>query len=238
MENYIEINYENNMKMLQQAINYCCENLTHNDIMDVLKSNNDLKKQLCLIELNTINSQDEANILTFNLIGHSGPVRETASFKILDLISKKEYTHFFQTDNILNTFTKAITDINPTVSRNTVEIIKYINKPELLYKNILYEINETLKNLETIKQNRSYVQNKQNFNLYWNLEALISISDKIIPTQDLYEILKITMLSNDYTIREKTAKTAFVFKDKSKLFVEILESLKTDENIYVKKYTL
>ena len=60
----------------------------------------DLKKQLCLIELNSVNSQSEADILVFNLTGHSGPVRETASFKILDLIQQENFKKFFQTQKM------------------------------------------------------------------------------------------------------------------------------------------
>ena len=90
---------------------------------------------------------------------------------------------------------------------------------------------ETLSQLDIDVKNRSYVQNKKNFNLYWNLEALISISDKVSSSSELCEILKITASSNDYTIREKTAKVASVFN-----LIEILEILAEDTNIYVRKY--
>ncbi len=232
MENYLEINYEKNMQMLSEAVKYCEENFLHEDIIKILQGDNDLKKQLCLIELKSVDSQEEADILTSNLTNHSGPVRETTSYKILDLIQKEEYKPFFQSDSIMNTFVKAVTDINPTVSRNTVEIIKYTDNAQYIYNAILEEINTTLSNMEDIKQNRSYVANKKNFNLYWNLEALISIANKVNAENKLTEILKRTALSNDYTIREKTAKAAKEFGLQC-----ILDMLKDDENIYVKKYT-
>lgn len=236
MENYYEINYEKNMKMLSEAVKYCEENFLHNDIINSLYTDNDLKKQLCLIELKKINSQEEANILVHNLTGHSGPVRETASYKILELIQQSEYNNFFQTKEIYNAFIKAIVDINPSVSRNAVEIIKYLDDIEYIYTNIIKEINITLSKMENIRQNRSYNTNKQNFNLYWNLEALISIADKVKAGQELTDILNITCLSNDYTIREKTAKAAIEFAKQNNDFYKITDILKNDENVYVKKH--
>ena len=236
MENYLEINYEKNMQMLSDAIKYCKENYLHEDIIKVLKGNNDLEKQFCLIELKSVNSQDEADILVYNLTQHSGPVRETTSYKILDLIQKEEFKNFFQTENIMNTFVKAVTDINPTVSRNTTEIIKYVENAQYIYNEIIKEIKTTLANMEDIKQTRSYVANKKNFNLYWNLEAIISIADRVNADIELIEILKQTALSNDYTIREKTAKAASEFLKTDDNFKTILDILKDDENIYVRKY--
>ena len=231
MENYLEINFEKNMKMLSEAIK-CSEDIySHNDIIEVLKSDDDIKKQFCLIELNKINSQDEANILVFNLTNHSGPIRETSAFKIGDLISKIEYKKYFQTKEIIDTFVKAITDINPSVSRYSVDFIKFVDDVEYLYKRIIEEIKLTLSNIDETAKNRSYVQNKKNFNLYWNLEAMIFIADKILINEELIKILERTALSNDYTIREKTAKLASLLNVQS-----VLNLLKDDENVYVRKY--
>lgn len=231
MENYLEINFEKNMKMLSQAIMHCEQKLSHEQIMEVLQGDDDIEKQLRLIELQEIKSQEEAEILVFNLTQHSGPVRETAAYKISELIANNEFCKYFQTNKIMDTFVKAITDINPTVSRNAIEIIKHVENTEYIYEKIIEEINTTLAQLDIETKNRSYVQNKKNFNLYWNLEALISIAERIQPNDKLSEILKITAQSNDYTIREKTAKAANIFK-----LSEILEILKKDTNVYVKKY--
>ena len=236
MENYLEINYDKNLKMLLQAFSYCEAKLKHEEIINELLGDNDLKKQLCLIELNTLISQTEADILVSNLINQSGPIRETASFKILEFIKDEKYRHLFQKREILDTFIKGITDINPSVSRNVVEIITYIDDWEYLYNSILSEIKTTLSKFDDMKQERSYVTNKKNFNLYWNLEAIVSISSKLKPDNLLLEILSQTALSNDYTIREKTAKTAQVLAKKNVEFIKILNILKNDNNIYVLKY--
>ena len=233
MENYLEINFEKNMQMLSEAVQYCEENLRHEDIINTLYTDNDLKKQLCLIELNEVYSQKEADIIVWNLTDHSGPVRETASYKILELIQKENFKNFFQSKEILNSFVKAVVDINPSVSRNAVEIIKYIDDYEYVYQKIIDEINKTLANMEDIKQNRSYTAN---FNLYWNLEALISLSGKIQAGDELFKILKQTAASNDYTIREKTAKAAFEFSKCNPVFKSVTDILKDDENVYVRKY--
>ena len=236
MKNFLEINYDKNMNMLSQAIKYCETNFLHEDLINELFLDNDLKKQLCIILISKLNSQSEANILVSNLIEKSGPIRETVSFKILDLITNENYQKFFQTQDILDIFTKAITDINPSVSRNLIEIIKYTNDAFYLYNNIVSEIKKTLNEIQQIKQNKSYIMNKKNFNLYWNLEAIISIIDKISITDELLEILKITSLSKDYTIREKTAKAANLALKKDNKFHIIKEILKNDNNIYIQKY--
>lgn len=236
MENYLEINYDKNLKMLLQAFSYCEANLKHEEIINELLGDNDLKKQLCLIELNTLISQSEADILVSNLINQSGPIRETASFKILEFIKDEKYRHLFQKREILDIFVKGITDINPSVSRNVVEIITCVDDWEYLYSSILSEIKTTLSKFDDMKQERSYATNKKNFNLYWNLEAIVSISPKLNPDNLLLEILAQTALSNDYTIREKTAKTAQVLSKKNVEFIKILNILKDDDNIYVLKY--
>lgn len=238
MENYYEINYEKNMEMLEQAVKYCEEELEHNDLVSELSKDDDLKKQLCLIELSKVNSQKEADILVNNLTGMSGPIRETASFKILELIKKEEYNKYFQKRDILDTFVKAITDINPSVSRNAVEIIVYVEDSKYLYDSIIREIQITLSQMDDIKQTRSYVANKKNFNLYWNLEALIAISSKVVADDDLLEILSETAHSNDYTIREKTAKATMEFIKTNKELISVMEILANDENVYVRKYLM
>ena len=231
MENYLEINFEKNMKMLAEAIKCAEDNYSHNDIIEVLKADNDIEKQLCLIELKSINSQEEADILVFNLTNHSGPIRETSAFKIGELICDEQFKKYFQTKQIIDTFVKAITDINPSVSRYTVEFIKFVDDVDYLYKRIIEEIGITLSNIDETVKNRSYVQNKKNFNLYWNLEAIVSLSSKIQLEQELTNILLKTALSNDYTIREKTAKVASLLQ-----VTPVLDLLKDDENVYVKKY--
>ncbi len=236
MENFLEKNYEKNMEMLALAYSYCKSDFDHEILIAELYKNDDLKKQLCLIEIKKINSQQEADAIVFNLTGKSGPIREAASYIILELIQNPEYKNFFQTKDIANTFVKAVIDINPTVSRNIVRSIYFVDDVDYLYKQIILQTKNTLSEMKSIKQNRSYNTNKQNFSLYWNLEALINISDKIKPDEKLLNILKITAQSNDYTIREKTAKLAKELSLKYDEYLSVIKLLENDTNIYVKKY--
>ena len=228
--------YENNMKTLSKALEYCDTDFSHEEIINVLSSDDDVKKQLCILNLNYLYNQSEADVLVSNLTLHSGPVRETSSYKILDFILNPDYNGFFQSENIINSFISAVADINPSVSRNAVQILKYVQNSEYIYKSLINIINNLLENIDNESKNRSYVQNKKNFSLYWNLEAIISISDKITPGDELIEILKKTAKSSDYTIREKTAKTAKIFSLKNQNFIIVSDLLKNDENIYVKKF--
>ena len=233
MEDYSEL-YENNMQNLNHAIDCIGVKYTHEDLINELLSDDDIKKQLCIIEIKEINSQKEADLLVYNLTGKSGPVREAASFKILELIKRTDYKHYFQTENIINTIVKGITDINPTVSRNMVDAVIFIDNFEFLINRIIVEIKQTLASMEDIKQNHSYKANKKNFNLYWNLEALSNLSDKININNDIVNIIKIVSNSNDYTIREKAAK--FICTVQNSIFNDIAEILKNDVNIYVRKH--
>ena len=233
MENFYEINYENNMKSLNLAFEYCNTDFSDFEIFETLKNADDIKKQLCILELTNINSQQEADILVFNLTNQSGPVREVSSYKILDLIKTEHCNGFFQTQQILDTFIKAVTDINPSVSRNAVEIIKFVKNYQYIYECLIKSINTILETNELEAKNRSYVQNKKNFALYWSLEAIISLAEKITAGDELVNILNKTALSSDYTIREKTAKAGSIFKLKN-----ILELLKNDTNIYVQNYLM
>lgn len=233
MDDYSEL-YENNMKMLNCAVQYCSETFSHEDLINELSLDNDIKKQLCVIEIKEIKSQNEADLLVYNLTEKSTPVREVISFKIFELIQNKNFNKFFQSNKIIDTFTKGITDINPSVSRNMIEIIKFIDNSDYLISKIIDEIKLTLDSLDNIKKNRSYVANKKNFNLYWNLEALSVLGDKVKINDEIISIINATYKSNDYTIREKTAK--LICSLNSDLFINIIEILKKDENIYVKKY--
>ena len=238
MNNYLEISYENNMNNLAHAVECSEQPLLHEEIIEVLACDiDDIKKQWCILELNCINSQKEADILCANLTGKSGPVRETTSYKILELISLNDYRQYFQSIDIINIFVKGIEDINPSVSRNVIEIIKYIQNADYIYRKIIENIENILKTINNESKNRSYVQNKKNFALYWNLEAITSLKGKIIPSGEFEKILEITANSNDYTIREKTAKAALMYIDVNDNLRKITNLLKDDVNIFVKNFT-
>lgn len=231
MNDYCKTDYNKNLEMLSIAAEYCAEQFNHTDIINCLSGNDDLKKQICLIELSYIENQNEADILADNLTGQSGPIREAASYKILELIQKDDFKPFFQTEDILNSFSKAVIDINPSVSRNAVRIIKYADNKKYIYNNLIEEINRTLSDIESLKDKHSYAANKKHFNLYWNLEALSSLADSLEADWQLLKILEKTAFSHDYTIREKTAKAAKAFNVQ-----HILELLKDDSNMYVRRY--
>ena len=238
MNNFFDINYEKNMQMLSSAVEYCAMDYTHEDLIKELSGDNELKKQFCIIQINEINNQYEADMLVYNLTDKPGPIRETASFKILELIKQNNFKHFFQKKSILDIFIKAIVDINPSVSRNIIEILPFVDDSGYLYSKIIGEILKTQIAIKDIPDNKSYLLNKKNFNLYWNLEAITSISGKITADDTLFNILKNTAVSKDYTIREKTAKAAFYLSKKNDIFIQILNLLANDTNMYVRRYSM
>ncbi len=92
----MDINYEKNMQMLACAVEYSREDLTHENLINELSGDNELKKQFCIIQIDKINNQHEADMLVYNLTNKPGPVRETASYKILELIKQDAFKQFFQ----------------------------------------------------------------------------------------------------------------------------------------------
>ena len=224
--------FDQNMQMLDEAFGYCNENFGHEKIISALCCGNDLKKQICIIELNCINNQAEADLLMFHLTEHSGPLRESASFKILELIQNDKYRRFFQTKSIYDIMLKSVTDINPAVSRNACGIIKYADDAEYILNGLISALNKAFEESENTKKQHAYTVNKKNFGIYWNLEALSSAAAKAgILKRSAFVLAAVekAAAANDYTVREKAAKAACAYK-----LENIVNMLKSDNNMYVR----
>lgn len=208
----------------------------YKELVNLLHSDNLKEKHFAVLELNKINSQNDAKILVSNLVGQDGKIREAVAFKINELSQNPNYIDLFTSEEIFDTLLQGIMDINGNVCRQIVgnRLIESSEFKNYLCEKLPKSINEILKEIEKIDSNtKKYVVSKRNFQLYWCLEALYKIIDNI-QIEKIREILLKTGKFYDYTIREKTAKILTKI-DNSELN-ELKEKLKNDENYYVKRF--
>jgi len=220
------------IELTKKAYSYSQKEYSHNEIMKIISSDEEIEKQICIINLNFLASQEEADALVFNLTNHPTPVRELTSFKILELLNKGEFREYFQSESTLNIFLDGIIDINPSVSRNMVEILKFVENKKYCLSSLKPRIKNLIEEIKEVPKNKSYLANKKTFSLYWYLEAVYVLLEEQNLDDDYIEILNICSQSGEYTIREKCAKIVSKFKNRSEL-KDILNRLQNDENFYV-----
>lgn len=213
----------------------------HKDLLSLLNSNSIVEKHFAILELNTINSIEEAKILVSNLTGQDGKIREAVAHKVDEFTQNPSLIGYFIDDSIFETLLQGIMDINGNVCRlivncelnKTQEYKKFLSQklPESIRK-IINGIDESNAELKPFHQKR-YVVSKRNFQLYWCMGALYNCVEDI-EFKSLKDILFWCGEFYDYTIREKTAK--ILTKIDSPELSELKEKLKNDENYYVRRF--
>lgn len=205
----------------------------YDDLINLLSSENIKEKHFAVLELEEIRSSEDAQLLVSNLVGQDGKIREAVAFKINEFFKNPDFAKFFINEENFDVFLQGIMDINGNVCRHICALeCEAFN--QYLSKNLSVEINLILARIKELeKDEKQYVISKRNFQLYWCLEALCNIIDKVEFAQ-IKDILFATADFNDYTIREKTAK--IVAKLDNSELGELKEKLKNDENYYVRRY--
>ena len=236
MKNNLETENYANTHFAEQAYCYCLENKEHEEIIGLLNSQDELKKQAAILNLNEIKSYDEASVFVMNLTGQSSLIREMTAIKLNEFVKNDKYRHFFQQGNIIEKLPMAIIDVNPTVCRNIIEILVKMDNKKYLIQEIGKNFFEAYEEVKNYKNYKSYEANKKIFKLYWYLESVFVLLDDFINAENFYEILKIASEFKDYTIREKAAKIVAQIYDFSDDINKYKNMLQTDENIYVRRY--
>lgn len=212
---------------------------SYSEIIKNLKSDcEDFIKIFSIVNLESLNSLAEAELLFKHLTNHPTPIREIVALKLEEIYEDKFFNDF-----IKEQFLKSIIDINPNVCR---AICSIISKSEFLKNELCAEIIDKINVLlDEIKKNdkelggfyddaqkvrKNHAKNKKLFSLYWFLEALSNCHVKKHNSQVL-EIIKETIKFNDYTIREKTAK---ILMNLENYPIKLLQIAKNDQNFYVK----
>ena len=228
---------QKDIENFNMALNLCEKNLSHDDLFEMLKCGNVIERQYAALNLYKINDANEAEILLSNLVNVDGKIREVVALKLVEFT--KIFSTFFENSNLYEKFVQATIDIDGNVCRcaissaynlaNNKEFAKYYT--ESMIKIINNSLNELAK---FTFRDKKYKLNKQNFKIYWALEALICFYNKVDLVL-LKEILLKCSVLNEYTIREKCAKLLIHFdKSEDEELREIRYRLINDENYYVR----
>lgn len=231
---------------IENALKVCEYDFSHQELIEILKGDDDVKKQICILKIETLESQEEADLLIFHLTEHHGIVRESTAQKLNELITNGKYKKLFQNNNAYDTFLKSINDVNPNICRVIIEalpeIFKNNNDGLNYFLNKLYDrFDFVFDELEKLKRSNWYT--KKLFNLYWCLEMLAMINAPV--DEKMLSTLKKTCAFKEYTIREKSAMVLAFCDNKAresspqiqKDWEELKESLKDDPNFYVRRYS-
>ena len=221
------------------AINLYKKNLTQQELINLIAKGTITEKQVSVLKLEKLTSEEDAKILLSNLTGQDGKVREAISFKLKEFMNDPQYINYFYSLDDYSVFLDAIVDINGNICRNIISAIQNLKDYEKFYEYFCPQIaKKTLDLIEKIKkfdlQDGKYKVNKEVFKLYWCLETIYNFYDKFdIPT--LKVILSNTKEVQDYTIREKTAKILSKELQNPEL-LKIKQELKEDKNYYVRRF--
>lgn len=231
--------YETLDENFKQALNLCENNYSHSELLEFLQSGNIVQKQLSALKLETINSQNEAQILVSNLVGQDGKIREAVSLRLNEFMSNPKTLVYFETPENYQIFLAAIIDINGNICRNVIGAIFHLKNNANFCNQFCQELVILTKDLlGKIEKDDffegKYKVNKEVFKLYWCLETIYVFWDKI-KFEDLKEIILRTKDIQEYTIREKAAKILTrSFSDPELLKAK--EALKNDSNYYVRRF--
>ena len=92
--------------LTEKACELCEKELSFSELFEYIKNGNDSEKQICILKISHLESQDEADMLLFHLTNQHGTVREAAAEKINELM--KQNPDFFQNDFAIKKFLLAV----------------------------------------------------------------------------------------------------------------------------------
>lgn len=216
---------------------------SYNEIIKRLNddSEDDFIKIFSILNIEKINTQEDALIFIKLLTNHPTPIREAVALKLEELSCEA----FFLNDYTLEKLTNAVIDINPNVCR---AICNFISKNTLIAKEIeprlisnIEIITEKIKDYEKenkdffdnkIKNRKNHTKNKLLFSLYWSLEAITTcLNEK--SHEKLLKIISYLINFSDYTIREKAVKILTMIPSAPN---DLLQIASKDLNFYVKNH--
>jgi hypothetical protein len=215
--------------IMNKAFSLIESNFSREDIFNILKCDDDIKKQVALIQLEELKSSNETDILVSVLTGQHGPVREICSAKINHFLKEEKNRKFFKGEKMQEIFLNALNDIIPTVARNILEVIKFLPEADEILQKLMNRIIDLDNYVEDKNLLSKHEIIKKNFKLYWYLEALSEFAPKYSKYDNFCKIVERTYSHEDYTIREKVAKLLSLTEG----FDEYKRALKQDTNPYV-----
>ncbi len=231
--------YETLDENFNQALKFFETEYSKTELLDFLKTGNIAQRQIAALKLDSINSKDEAIILVSNLTGQDGKIREAVSLRLKELTQNNNFLKYFYCEENYDIFLDAITDINANICRNIINVVLNLKSNDefctYFCPKLISLANELLDIVEKFDfQDGKYKVNKEAFKLYWCLETIYVLWDKV----NFEELKKIIIRAKDiqeYTIREKCAKILTRKFDDIEL-EKIRKELKNDKNYYVRRF--
>ena len=216
------------------------KNTTDEKLFQFLSGDDDVLKQIALLKLESINSEEQADLIVHTLVNHPSETREYCSFLINRLLKQDEYKKYFSSEKSYTNIERAVFDVNPKVCRKIIEVLPYFSQLEKLYPQMIKNSFDLIELLREKNKNKNYLYNKKSFHLYWHIFALgyTLTQDLFIENKaQLIALLNELLSFKEYTLREKGAYlTNELLKfDSSPKMQELLRNYTNDENFYVKE---
>ncbi len=213
-------------------------NASQEELLSFLSTEDVVLKQIALLNINEINSAEEAKLIINTLINHPSEIREYCSFLINKLMNGKG-KKFFQDRSFLDTFEIAIYDVNPKVCRNILDILPFWKYKNELFERVLNNCFELIEVLQEKNKDKNHRYTKNSFHLYWNLYSIgimLSTVNYEKYSAKIIELLKLITEFSEYTLREKGA---FVAKQlysliKTEQTLAVMQKYQNDKNFYVR----
>ena len=103
----------------EMALKMSCETLTHEQILDMLKSGNIPQCQIAALSLTRIDTEKEAEILLSRLINCDGKIREAVALKLNELVQIENYKKYLMINPEI--WAAASIDINSNICRLVID---------------------------------------------------------------------------------------------------------------------
>ena len=229
----------NEFKKIDEAIERF-NGASREELISYLTGEDEVLMQIALLNLNDIESQDEAESVVNALTEHSSETREYCAFLINRLLKQSSCVKFFTGDIVLDRLSKAISDVNPKVCRKIIEILPFYLETDRLFPILIKNSFDFIDGLQEKNKNKNYQYNTLSFRLYWTIFGLsYAINDVFESKYEKELILLMQKLSEfkEYTIKEKAAVLAQKISSLKKIPIieEFIQKYANDENFFVKE---
>ena len=149
-----------------EALNLAKKALQHDEMIEFLRNGNIPQKQIAALNLDTLTSAGDTEILISNLTGQDGKIREAVSAKIKELLENKTAQKYFldlDKEFLSEKFIDALTDINGNICRNIIDSLYFIKNYDAFVEIFIKKLISLIYKTVNIKLTKRYL----NFTGVW-----------------------------------------------------------------------
>jgi len=224
-------------EIFEKAFVLCRKKHTPAEIAEILDGNDDVEKQIAILQIEDVSTLEQARRLISHLTNQDGPIREAVAVKLKELLIEKN-NEIINNEEFYPVFADAVCDVNPNICRCVIEFLSVLKNKDKMAQTVIDKIDSVFERIDNPDKEQKNFLTVRMFNLYWCFESLGEIlpfcEDKTAVTR-LIEQLNRAIAFGDYTIDEKAAKIVTCgFANKS--FEKIAGTLRKSQNFYVKRY--